>query len=393
MWAFAAFTVLAFIYRIFIMVSIFMFLNSWLKPYGLEAVGQAVALMSLLSLIGFPLYKLFRFLTVPGRMMQIKKGQFAIASGIIAAALGLILFMPWPHYIKCRVLMIPNRMETIYAREGGVVRQLHVQPGTNVIAGQLLAELENLDLSLEMEQAKGSLEEVQHKRELAQRAANVDTGSNIDYLREISALNSEAEELRKRIVLLQSRLGALRITSPIAGSVVATPIQEQLPGEVDLPLVDRQPIITGSQEHYTLSRGERLCEVADFSQWRAVILLQENQIDFVHEGQDTWIRLHSAADKTIETKVDFVGVSDRLTMRQQREETIDTMQQRIRVPDIVSELVAKMYQEEIQYFAEAKVDPKGLPLKVGLDGQCRLYAGNRSLAARLWWWFNANFGT
>jgi hypothetical protein len=43
MWAFAAFTVLAFIYRIFIMVSIFMFLNSWLKPYGLEAVGQAVA--------------------------------------------------------------------------------------------------------------------------------------------------------------------------------------------------------------------------------------------------------------------------------------------------------------------------------------------------------------
>ncbi|MFO0455925.1 MAG: hypothetical protein ACK5Z0_07925, partial [Planctomycetota bacterium] len=244
-----------------------------------------------------------------------------------------------------------------------------------------------------LEQSKGSLEEVQHKRELAQRAANVDTSSNIDYLREISALNSEAEELRKRIVLLQSRLGALKITSPIAGSVVATPIQEQLPGEVDSPLVDRQPIITGSQEHYTLSRGERLCEVADFSQWRAVILLKENQIDFVHEGQDTWIRLHSAADKTIETKVDFVGVSDRLTMRQQREETIDTMQQRIRVPDIVSELVAKMYQEEIQYFAEAKVDPEGLPLKVGLDGQCRLYAGNRSLAARLWWWFNANFGT
>lgn len=393
MWAFAAFTVLAFVYRIFIMVSIFMFLNSWLKPYGLEAVGQAVALMSLLSLIGFPLYKLFRFLTVPGRMMQIKKGQFAIASGIIAATLGLILFVPWPHYIKCRVLMIPNRLETIYAREGGVVRQLYVQPGTKVTAGQLLAELENLDLSLELEQAKGSLEEVQHKRELAQRSANVDTSSNIDYLREISALNSEAEELRKKIVLLQSRLGAMKITSPIDGSVVATPIQEQLPGEVDSPLVDRQPIITGSQEHYTLSRGERLCEVADFSQWRAVILLQENQIDFVHEGQNTWIRLHSAADKTIETKVDFVGVSDRLTMRQQREETIDTMQQRIRVPDIVSELVAKMYQEEIQYFAEAKVDPKGLPLKVGLDGQCRLYAGNRSLAARLWWWFNANFGT
>jgi putative peptide zinc metalloprotease protein len=393
MWAFAAFTVLAFVYRIFIMVSIFLFLHSWLKPYGLEAIGQAIALFSLLGLLGFPLYRLIRFLTVPGRMMQIKKGQFAIATAIIATVVGSILFIPWPHYLRCRVLMIPNRLETIYAREGGTIRELMIRPGSEVAAGQVLAELENLDLALELEQNRGALLEVQHKRELAQRAANVDTLSNIDYLREISALNSEAEELRKRIVLLQSRIGALRITSPIAGSVVATPMLETLPGEVDLPLVDRQPVVSGAQVGYTLSRGERLCEVADFTNWRAVILLQENQIDFVHVDQAVRIRLHSAADKTIEAKVGFVGVSDRLTMRQQREETIDTMQQRIRVPDLVSELVARMYQEEIQYFAEAVVDPKGLPLKVGIDGQCRLYAGNRSLAARLWWWFNANFGT
>ncbi|MFN6111797.1 MAG: HlyD family efflux transporter periplasmic adaptor subunit [Planctomycetota bacterium] len=393
MWAFAAFTVLAFVYRIFIMVSIFLFLHSWLKPYGLEAIGQAIALFSLLGLVGFPLYRLIRFLTVPGRMMQIKKGQFAIATAIIATVVGSILFIPWPHYLRCRVLMIPNRLETIYAREGGTIRELMIRPGSEVAAGQVLAQLENLDLALELEQNRGALLEVQHKRELAQRAANVDTLSNIDYLREISALNSEAEELRKRIVLLQSRIGALRITSPIAGSVVATPMLETLPGEVDLPLVDRQPVVSGAQVGYTLSRGERLCEVADFTNWRAVILLQENQIDFVHVDQAVRIRLHSAADKTIEAKVGFVGVSDRLTMRQQREETIDTMQQRIRVPDLVSELVARMYQEEIQYFAEAVVDPKGLPLKVGIDGQCRLYAGNRSLAARLWWWFNAKFGT
>jgi putative peptide zinc metalloprotease protein len=393
MWAFATFTILAFVYRMVIMVSIFLFLNSWLKPYGLEAIGQAIALFSLLGLVGFPLYRLIRFLTVPGRMMQVKKGQFAIATTIIAAVVGSILFIPWPHYLRCRVLMIPNRLETIYAREGGTIRELPIRPGSQVVAGQVLAELENLDLALELEQNRGALSEVQHKRELAQRAANVDTRSNIDYLREISALNSEAEELRKRIVLLQTRIGALKINSPIDGSVVATPIQETLPGEVDLPLVDRQPVVSGAQIGYTISRGERLCEVADFTNWRAVILLQENQIDFVHVGQDVWIRLHSAADKTIETKVGFVGVSERLTLRQQREETIDTMQQRIRVPDLVSELVARMYQEEIQYFAEAQVDPKGLPLKVGLDGQCRLYAGNRSLAARLWWWFNANFGT
>ncbi|MFN9750393.1 MAG: site-2 protease family protein, partial [Planctomycetota bacterium] len=184
MWAFAAFTVLAFVYRIFIMVSIFLFLHSWLKPYGLEAIGQAIALFSLLGLVGFPLYRLIRFLTVPGRMMQIKKGQFAIATAIIATVVGSILFIPWPHYLRCRVLMIPNRLETIYAREGGTIRELMIRPGSEVAAGQVLAQLENLDLALELEQNRGALLEVQHKRELAQRAANVDTLSNLDYWRE-----------------------------------------------------------------------------------------------------------------------------------------------------------------------------------------------------------------
>lgn len=392
MGAFAAFIVLSYIYRIFVMFSIFMFLNSWLKPYGLEVIGQVLALVALAGIFGWPSYRLYRYLSVPGRLMQVKKGRFALVSALIAGLLGAILFIPWPHYVRCRVLMIPNQLETIYTREGGVLRRLNARPGTQVQAGDVLAELENLTLALELEQVRGELATAEQKRELARRAANVDTDSGINYLREINALTSEVEEFRKREALLNQRMKSLILHSPISGQVIATPLPEELPGLLDTPLIDRQPLISGAQEHYTLTRGERLCEVADFSRWRAVILLKENQIDFVFAGQEAWIRLHSAADRTVKTQVDFVGVSDRLTNREQREEPIDKMQQRIRVPDLVSELVSRMYQEEIQYFAEARVDPTGLPLKVGLDGQCRLYSGNRSLAARLIWWFNANFG-
>jgi putative peptide zinc metalloprotease protein len=393
MWTFALFIVCAFLYRWFVLFSILMFLIYWLRPYGLEVIGQMMALISVAGIIGWPAYRLYRFMSVPGRMMQVKKLRFAIGSAMVAGLLSAILFIPWPHYVRCRVLMIPRQLETIYAQEDGLLRTLSVKPGDLVQSGQILAQLESLELDLTLEQTKSELAQVELQRQLAQRAASSDPNSKFDYLQEISAINSELENLRSVLVLLERRKSALTIVSPLSGTIIATPLEKEMPGAFETPLIDRQSILSGTQEHIALTRGERFCEVADFSQWRALILLKENQIDFIHQGQTAWIKLHSLADKTIETSIAAVGVSDRLTNRELREESIDAMQKRIRVPDLVSELVSQMYQEEIQYFAEAPVDSKNLPLRIGLDGQCRLYSGNRSLAARLWWWFNENFGS
>ena len=74
--AFAMFTVAAFCYRWFILAAIIIFLTKMLKPYGLESIGIGIAMFSMIGLIGMPGYKLYKYMSVPGRLHQVKKPRF-----------------------------------------------------------------------------------------------------------------------------------------------------------------------------------------------------------------------------------------------------------------------------------------------------------------------------
>ena len=67
-WAFAMFTVAAFCYRWIVMFSIIFFLMTMLEPYNLESLGIGLALFSLVGMLGMPIYKLYKYMSVPGRM-------------------------------------------------------------------------------------------------------------------------------------------------------------------------------------------------------------------------------------------------------------------------------------------------------------------------------------
>lgn len=389
--AFALFIVASFLYRGFVLFSILVFLTKWLEPYGLEAIGQSIAWFSFAGMIGWPSYRLYRFFAVPGRIMQIKPKQFAIVSAIAAVVIGFVLFMPWPHYIRCRAVLVPRQIESIYAQEAGVLRELFVKPGDSVTAGQLLARLENLDLALEVQQLVSERDQAVMQRDLMQRAsANVT--ENYEYIQQLSVLTSEILKHEQVLENLNMRQAELELRSPIAGTVIAAPFSENVPGEVETPLVDRQPILLGQQQGTTLARGQRLCEVVDANQWHAVLLLSESQIEWLQMGATTKVKLHAHPDLTWESKIEAVGVSDRLLNRQTRMDGPDVMQSRVRVPDLLTELIAKSDQESIQYFAQVPLELKGIPSRIGEDGQARIYTGNRSFASRIWRWFNETFG-
>lgn len=389
--AFALFIVASFLYRGFVLFSILVFLTRWLEPYGLETVGQSLAWFSLAGMIGWPGYRLYRFFAVPGRMMQIKPKQFAVVSVISAVVIAIVLFTPWPHSIRCRVVLMPMAMETVYAQEGGVLRELFVKPGEQVLQGQLLARLENLDLDLEIQQVVSDRDQAAKQREIMQRAS-ADISDNFEYIQQLAVLTSELLKHEEVLENLKLRQAELELRAPIAGTVIAAPFAENVPGELDTPLVDRQPILLGQQQGTTLVRGQRLCEVVDQSQWQAVLLLSESQIEWLQMDAATRVMLHAHPGQVWESKITTVGVSDRLLNRQTRMEGPDVMQSRVRVPDLLTELVAKSDQEAIQYFAQAPVTISGIQPRIGEDGQGRIFTGNRSLASRIWRWFNETFG-
>jgi putative peptide zinc metalloprotease protein len=387
--AFAMFTIAAFCYRWFIMFSILLFLTRWLEPYGLDSLGRGIAAFSIFGMLLWPLYRLYKYMSVPGRMHQVKKKRFSIISIVLLVVLGCLLFIPLPHQILAPVVVVPKSFETVYVQETGLLRDPLIQPGDMVEAGDVLAELENIDLAMALSEAQSELEQKRSERQIALKAGTAGGGG--EYFDMLDSIDSDIVDAQKKINDLQRRVETLKLTSKISGRVLATPYQATASDEA---VIDPQPLLTGGNESVTAVQGQRFCEVADFSKWYAIVLLTENQLEFAHEGQGVRIKLYAEPGRVIESKIiEEIGVSDRTIGKSDRYEPVEESMRRMELPDIVSEMVAQQGQEGIQYFARVEIEKGELPFKIGYGGQARLQTRKRSLAERVMFWLNENFGS
>lgn len=389
-WAFAMYTVASFLYRWIIMFSIVTFLIIWLEPYGLESVGIGIAIFSGVGMLVWPSYRLFKYMSVPGRMHQIEKLRFTVITAIGLALIGLIMFVPFPSYLRCDLIMVPREMETIYVMEAGLLEECHVENGSTVQAGDKIATLKNLDLEIFLKDAQSQLSEKVNERKTILAGASALGGA--EYFNKISTIDSEIAQLRKIKMQLDRRVSQLEITAKISGTVLETPYQSGSPGEE----IDQQPFLTGKNKDVSAMKGQRFCEVADLSKWHAIVLLTEDQIKFAEAGKKTKIKLYAEPGRVIESEVESIGIADQSINREEKntylpDPNAGRADPGAQLPDLVTEMVSAANHNNIQYFARVPFDPGDLPMKIGMGGQARLFISNRSLASRLWWWFNQNF--
>ena len=387
-WAFALFTVAAFCYRWLIMFSIIYFLTTWLEPYGLESVGVGIALFSLIGMVGMPGYKLYKYMSVPGRMHQVKKLRFFTVLAAIVGLATLILAVPLPHNLRCQLVVLPQAMETVYVEESGQLASCEVKPGEQVEPGQVLARLQNIDLQLTLNESAGQIAEKKVQK-LAAMTGGASTSPEM--LEQLATINSELRQLLRLHQQYVARAQKLEITSSIAGTVLPTPYRHPGQQAEDVQKVDTLPLLHGNNENVAAIRGQRFCEVADLSQWHAIIFLSENQIKFATKDQDVKIRLHSQPDELFETTLETLGETDQSIHRQDYDVPEVDPNASQRLPDLVAEMVAAYQLDEIQFYARAPLQQQNQTLKIGLSGEARLFTGYRSLGARLWWWINQNF--
>ncbi len=392
--AFALFTIAAFCYRWTIMFAIITFLTKMLEPYGLESIGIGLAMFSVGGMIVMPIYKLYKYMSVPGRMHQVKKVRFSIISVILLAVIGLILFLPLPHYLRCSLVVMPQEMETIWIKQSGQLETCLVKPGDTVTVGQSLATLKNIDLELQRLETSGKIN--QKELELKQIISNGSKGTPgaLDKFAEITA---ELRNLKLFANGVERQLAELNITSPIPGTVLETPYQHRTHGSAEVEVVDDTSWLQGNHETVTAERGQRFCQVADLSQWYAVVILSENQVKFAQLDQLTKIKLYADPTKVIESKVESIGETDSAIDREDFEKPEPGRPSgpisQARPPDLMTEMVGAIDQKDLQYFAKVPLPKSDQPLKIGLGGQARVFTGYRSLGARLWWWINQNFRT
>ena len=389
-WAFALFTVAAFCYRWFVMFSIIFFLMTMLEPYNLESLGIGLALFSVAGMLGMPIYKLYKYMSVPGRMHQVKKLRFGVISIIVAALLGFILFVPLPHYLRCTFIVMPEAVDTVWVLESGRFDECLVKAGDTVEEGQVLARLTNEQIDYQLLSVQAEIEEKKAQFEIINRRMSVTNEPFGDDSR--NSLASEIASLQTTRQRLLQQQQHLVLTAPISGTIMEVPYQHQGRVNTEITEGNLQPLLSGQHENLLIGRGQRLCEVADLSKWHAVIGLTEHQVIFAKQDDQAWLKLYADAGHTLESKIGKVNPTDYSISR----EDFEPNQQQIaqgdsRAPDRMTEMLADYQKQDFQYFTEVPLDETNGPLRIGMSGQARIFTGYVSLGYRAWWWFNQNF--
>src|SRR5438132_5317344 len=84
---FIAYAILSYVYRWVVTFSILYFLSNWLKPYKLGSLSALLALAALGSMVGWPIYRLFKGLSKRGRFPDMKRKNVTVSSLLLAAVL------------------------------------------------------------------------------------------------------------------------------------------------------------------------------------------------------------------------------------------------------------------------------------------------------------------
>jgi putative peptide zinc metalloprotease protein len=262
------------------------------------------------------------------------------------AGLALIVFLAlplWRESVTGRFLLEPAHVAEIHARVPGIVTHVEAREGERVSQGEMLATLVDLPLQSDFEQAQANLT----------LASGQEKDASLRYVDYGSALKAR-ERMSHKLQEVSEKDAALRVTSPIAGTVVTPRISDLL----------------GTY----LSEGQKLLEVADLSSLRARIYISE--YDLYKVESDAKARLQVQGIFKI-WAAQMVSIATRPT-------------------ELDESLAAKAELEGMNpphfYVVDLYVqNPEGI-LKAGMTGVARVYGKRRSALGLGWETLSDFFG-
>ncbi len=156
----------------------------------------------------------------------LRRPSFRLALlGVIAGA-GILTFVPAEFTVTGPAELVPDHRREVFASSTGIVEQLLVQHGDDVIEDQPLVVLHDPQLALELPRIVGELDVVRERLK-GVLSARLTGGSSSDAPNRARLLASEEEELKERQqslnrqkTLIERQKAALTLRSPIRGKVL-----------------------------------------------------------------------------------------------------------------------------------------------------------------------------
>ena len=264
---FVMFAIAAGLYRWFILAAIMVFLYTVLKPYGLQSIGIALAVVSIVTILFNLVLNIYKQVTAP-RNEPLSRPKIAISLGLLVTVIACTMAVPLPLHIEAMFLVEPHDVRHVYTPVPGRLENRPVQPGDQVTFGDTLATLANPALALEQlrleQQEKVQLIRVSVANALEDRSRE-----------ELARANRESA--RTQLAEFQKQIERMTITAPCAGTVVAPP-------RIPAPPLDSRRDQLGSWHGTPLEDRNRNCllpdrthllSIAPDSEFQAVVVIDQ----------------------------------------------------------------------------------------------------------------------
>ena len=371
---FAAYAMASFVYRWIVVLGIMFFLYKIFEPYGLEIFGQIMVAVSLWGLVVQPLWKLFKYFRVPGRMEKVKPRNLLLSLGIGVPLLAAILLIPIPHRVYCPVEVEPYGAAPVYIEVPGRLIEVLVEPGAKVTKGQLLARLEDLDLDLQVAELAGRRAELSAQLAALTRARFDDPLAD----RELAGVRETLEAVTEELQSKQRQQQKLQLVAEKDGVVLPGLYRDPPPVEQGKLRPWSGALMDTRNEGAWCEKGILFCRVGDPRELQALLVVDEEEIEFVAKQQTLEILLDSSPGDPLMSQLEKVGRA--------RMKTASSRLSASAGGELVTESDERGRHRLAQtaYQAVAILPKEASPVPLGVRGQAKIFVGSQSIGSRIW---------
>jgi putative peptide zinc metalloprotease protein len=142
-----------------------------------------------------------------------------VSAGAVALVGAALAWVPWPAPVAAPVIVEYGDLSVVRNESAGFIARIHVRDGQSVVAGQLLLELRNDDLTLEQRELQS---------QVAQAAAIHDRALNERNATQARVALRNQQALQERLQEKQRQCAALQVRAPVAGRVLARDLRNSL---------------------------------------------------------------------------------------------------------------------------------------------------------------------
>lgn len=379
---FALFSIAAAAYRWVITFSIFWFMYRVLEPYGLQIIGQLIALTAIWGLLAMPLIQLYKYFSVPGRIGAVKTIRATVSAAVIVAILSAILLIPIPHHVYCSFYVQPVGAANVYVDVAGKLESVFTEANTNVNAGQpiLILSSQQLDIQLASMQTKLDLAKVEHENVLKSISVDRNAANRVEEVK--AAAFTALASLNKR----KSDVERLVVRAPISGYFVAPPRIERKDsdsGELNrwygTPLNGRN--IGAYLDQQTLV-GQ---VIPDPTKMEAVLAIDQADIEFIRRDQPVELLIFQLPAETRASKTFAISPSKMKSVPKSLSSRFGG--------DIVSivDSDGNDVPQSTRFLVNVPLDNSDQLIVSGSTGNAKIRTGSQTVGQRLWRLLNRTF--